>query len=86
MVAAVVLVTWGPPAAAQSGGGYDITWSTVDGGGATGSTGADYVLHGTISQPDAGVLRGGGYDLYGGFWPAVAGRYEVYLPLAVRSS
>jgi hypothetical protein len=29
-------------AAAQSGGGYDLTWSTIDGGGATFSTGGSY--------------------------------------------
>jgi len=52
---------------AQSGG-YDLSWWTVDGGGATFSTGGPYRLGGTIGQPDAGELRGGNYTLYGGFW------------------
>lgn len=35
-------------AQAQSGGGYDLFWSTVDGGGYTFSTGGGYSLGGTI--------------------------------------
>jgi hypothetical protein len=48
---------------------YDpITWSTVDNGGAVGSTGGGYRLSGTIGQHDAGTLAGGGFVLRGGFW------------------
>jgi len=36
-------------ASAQSGGGYDVTRSTIDGGGATFSTGGGYRLGGTLS-------------------------------------
>jgi len=73
-------------ARAQSGGGYDLTWSTVDGGGATWSEGGGYALGGTVGQPDAGVLSGGGYTLAGGFWPGgAAARYGVYLPLVLRN-
>jgi len=73
-------------ARAQSGGGYDLSWSTVDGGGATWSEGGGYSLGGTIGQPDAGVLSGGGYTLAGGFWPGgAAARYGVYLPLVLRN-
>jgi hypothetical protein len=35
-------------AVAQSGGGYDLSWSTIDGGGHTWSTGNDYSLGGAI--------------------------------------
>ena len=52
----------------QSGGDYDLSWSTIDGGGGT-STGGPYTLTGTIGQPDAGVMAGGSYELLGGFWP-----------------
>jgi LPXTG-site transpeptidase (sortase) family protein len=52
---------------AQSGG-YNLSWWTVDGGGATFSTGDTYRLGGTIGQPDAGEHSGGDYTLYGGFW------------------
>jgi len=72
---------------AQSGGGYDLSWSTVDGGGETFSSGGVYTLGGTAGQPDAGLLTGGSYTLGGGFWGggAVAlPRYTVYLPLILR--
>ncbi len=55
-------------ATAQSGGGYDLSWFTIDGGGGT-SSGEGYELSGTIGQPDAGVMAGGSYVLVGGFWP-----------------
>jgi hypothetical protein len=50
-----------PPVRAQTGGGYDLSHNTIDGGGATFSSGGGYLLGGTIGQPDAGVLRGGGF-------------------------
>lgn len=50
---------------------YTIDWSTLDGGGGR-SAGGGYVLEGTIGQPDAGpALRGGTYELHGGFWPGL---------------
>ena len=70
-------------ALAQSGGLYDLTWSTVDGGGGV-STGGDYTLRGIIGQPDAGAMSGGDYTLAGGFWPDAAIQYDVYLPLVLR--
>ncbi len=70
---------------AQSGGGYDLSWSTIDGGGATFSTGGPYALGGTIGQPDAGTLSGGPYTLAGGFWAGAAAQYRVYLPLVLRN-
>jgi uncharacterized membrane protein len=75
------------PAAAQSGGDYDLTWSTVDGGGETFSVGGDYSLGGTAGQPDAGLLDGGDYALAGGFWGGgLPVQYRVYLPLLWRGS
>ncbi len=53
-------------------GGFDLTWSTVDGGGGT-SIGGDFVLSGTVGQPDAGDLVGGDFTLRGGFWQPVSG-------------
>jgi hypothetical protein len=46
-------------AMAQSGGGYDLRWNTVDGGGITFATGGSYRLGGTIGQADAGLMTGG---------------------------
>ncbi len=56
------------PLTAQTGGPFDLSWSTVDGGGDTASTGGAYELSGTAGQPDAGPLAGGDYVLHGGFW------------------
>ena len=59
-------------ALAQSGGGFDLTWSTIDGGGAMNSSGGTFSLSGTVGQPDAQVapvMAGAGYELTGGFWP-----------------
>jgi len=61
------------PAHGQSGGGFDLTWSTIDGGGAMNSAGGALSLSGTIGQPDASSLStpmtGGTFELTGGFWP-----------------
>jgi len=55
-------------ALAQTGGPYELSWSTIDGGGGQ-SSGGPYVLTGTIGQPDAGAMAAGQYELLGGFWP-----------------
>jgi hypothetical protein len=55
-------------AASTANGQYEITWSTVDGGGGS-SSGGPYTLTGTIGQPDAAYSAGGQYELLGGFWP-----------------
>ncbi len=47
---------------------YDITRSTIDGGGTMHSIGGAFELSGTIGQPDAGVMTGPGFELTGGFW------------------
>jgi len=70
-VVSVVLVV--PKAWAQSGGDYDLSWSTIDGGGVTFSSGGDYVLGGTAGQCDAGEMQGGDYSLKGGFWVPICG-------------
>ena len=45
-------------------------WHTLDGGGGM-STGGAFVLRGTMGQPDAGTLSGGGFELRGGFRQAL---------------
>lgn len=56
------------PALAQTGSQYELSWSTIDGGGGR-SSGGRYVLTGTIGQADAAYSAGGNYELLGGFWP-----------------
>ncbi len=50
---------------------FEISRSTIDGGGEMRSTGGEFELSGTIGQPDAGVLAGGSFTLTGGFWFAI---------------
>jgi len=70
---------------AQSGGSYDLSWSTMDGGGEMSSAGGSYALSGTLGQPDARnhpePMAGGDYSLTGGFWvipecPAIPADYD----------
>lgn len=52
---------------AQTGGGYNLTWNTIDGGGGR-SSGGNYQLTASLGQADAGPnLTGGSYSLSGGF-------------------
>jgi hypothetical protein len=61
------------PALAQTGGGYDLTWSTIDCGGSTGgSGGGTFNVSGTIGQPDAGTMSSGPFVVIGGFWSVTA--------------
>src|SRR5213080_4072987 len=55
---------------AQSAGRFDLTWSTIDGGGGT-SSGGQFTTSGTAGQQDAGTLSGGNFKVEGGFWSAV---------------
>ncbi|MBI5564833.1 MAG: hypothetical protein HY870_08060 [Chloroflexi bacterium] len=80
LIGALLLV---PLVSAQTGGGYDLTWSSVDGGGGQ-SSGNGYTLNGTIGQSDAGTLIGGEYTLSGGLWSGIAPEYRVFLPLVLR--
>jgi hypothetical protein len=81
IVLVIAITAW--PSFAQSGGGYDLTWSTIDGGGGT-SSNSGYALAGTIGQAEAGVLSGGGYTLNSGFWPGSSNGYRVFLPLIIK--
>jgi len=85
LAGAVVLLLIGSSVLAQSGGGYDLTWNTVDSGGYTFSTGGSYSLGGTVGQADAGVLTGGSYTLVGGFWGGAGVQCKLYLPLVLRN-
>ena len=64
--------------------GYDLSWYTIDAGGATNSTGGSFALNGSVGQPDAGALSGGSYTLSGGFWGGAVVNYRVFLPLVLK--
>ena len=67
---------------------YQISWWTVDNGGGTSqSAGGQYVLSGTIGQPDAGTAEGDGYTHNSGFWAKMKSIVQdilVYLPLVIK--
>ena len=65
--------------------GYDLSWYTIDGGGATFSNGGGYSLGGTIGQPDAGQVSNLPYTLNGGFWGGASINYRIYLPLVLKN-
>jgi hypothetical protein len=71
---------------AQSGGVYNLTWNTFDGGGATFVTGGNFSLGGTIGQPDAGAMSGGTFTLAGGFWQALNSVSGVEMPVPPGST
>ena len=64
----ILLAIWLLMTVPALGGQYEISWSTIDGGGGQ-SSGGPYTLTGTIGQPDAAWSSGGDYELLGGFWP-----------------
>lgn len=85
----IALPSLAKPQAAPEVDTYSIDWYTIDGGGATFSTGGGpngYSLGSTIGQADAGVMVGGTYSLAGGFWGGASVSYNIYLPLVLKNS
>ena len=72
------------PGLAQSGNGYDLSWSRIAGGGIGPATGNSFSLDATAGQPDAGKLQGGSFELQGGFWHSTTNVVNSYLPLVLR--
>lgn len=77
------------PVASQTGGEYELVGSTIAGSGGGEAAGGDYALTGTLGQLDAHVLRGGDYEVGGGFWGGgettpPSGDQRVNLPLIQR--
>lgn len=75
---------------AQSGGPYELAWSSIDSGGGTMTAGA-YGLTSAIGQPEPGATQSGGsYSLNGGVvdagsaGQAAPGGQRVFLPLVLR--
>ena len=86
LVSVLVLFLTITGAMAQGTGALEIPWWTVDGGGGA-ATGAGFAVHGTLGQPDAGVLRGDRFTLTGGFWGPLAPpstKAILYLPAVMK--
>jgi hypothetical protein len=80
---AVILIS-ATRASSQTGGVYDLSWNTIDGGGSTFAQGGNYSLGSTSGAADAGVQSGGAYILQGGFWSGTSDKRFVYLPITKR--
>lgn len=82
------LAAW--PLLGQGGGGYDVNWYAVEGGGVTFAGGGAYTLGGTMGQAEAGAAGGGAYALNSGFWGEAAptavppDTYAAYLPAVLK--
>ncbi len=83
---ALLLLAGGGLAYAQSGGSYDLTWWTIDGGGAVAVSGGPYTLLSGVGQPDAAPNAGGGYTLQSGFWPSYLPAGDIYLPIIMNGA
>jgi hypothetical protein len=84
-----VLLLTSSLAVAQSGGEYELIWTSLDAGG--GSMGAaDYSLTSTIGQPEPGGSQSGGaYTLNGGvvdagFSGQTTAAHQINLPMIKR--
>ncbi len=68
ILAAGLALVWALPSAAQSGGAFELTWSSIDGGGGV-VTGGSFRVIGSVAQPDAtpsAPLLGGTFRLLPG--------------------
>jgi hypothetical protein len=83
LLALNVRVGYAEPSSAPRTTGYEISWYTIDGGGAQNLSGGSYTLSGAIGQYDAGSQSGGSYVLNGGYWVELFG-YRLNLPLILR--
>jgi hypothetical protein len=83
LLALNVRVGYAEPSAAPRTTGYEISWYTIDDGGAQNLAGGSYSLSGTTGQFDAGSQSGGTYQLNGGYWVDLFG-YRLNLPIIMR--
>ena len=76
----------GRAALAQSGGGFDLSWNVVSGGGSPMAS-SGFQLNGTVGQPEvnAGLMTGGSHQVGPGFWYGTGGEHKIYLPLVLRN-
>lgn len=67
----------------MAGGGPDIGWNVLAGGGGR-VTGGVYTLDNTVGQAIVGIASGGTPELCAGFWCTGGGNSRLYLPLVLR--
>lgn len=77
------LVSFQQVSSSSQGGGFTMSWFTMDGGGGA-SQGGNYTLNGTVGQFDAGSMSGGNYTVQGGYWQEqgfLAEAIQLFLPV-----
>src|SRR5262245_6257011 len=79
LVPALIAVTWAwlvSTSHAQSGGPFNLCWSTLGGGGGVSSNGR-FAMSGTVGQAETGSLSGGVFKVEGGFWSGITVDHET---------
>ena len=66
----------------MAGGGVDIDWNVLAGGGGRVTAGS-YSLDNTVGQATTGLASSGSPGLCAGFWCREEVNYRVYLPLVL---
>ena len=87
LILALLVIGGGSSARAQTGAGFDLSWSSIDGGSVVHSRGGAFQVSASLGQPDAGqAMQVGAYTLTGGFWAGVPAEseYRIYLPFTVK--
>lgn len=73
LAACLPLALCGSATSAQIGGGFDLSWHSIDGGGITFAQGGVYTIGATLGQYDAAEpLSGGIFTVRPGYWPGAA--------------
>jgi hypothetical protein len=67
---------------AQSGGGFDLHWNVIAGGGGN-MTGSGYTVSSTIGQNVVGSSSGSGFMLGHGYWFGFI-PYKILLPMIIK--
>lgn len=75
----MLIITCAGMLAAQSGGPFELSWSTMDAAGVVQSTGGPYSLSGTLGQADSSIMAVPSLTLIGGFW-SISNRFPFAPP------
>jgi hypothetical protein len=78
-LAAATLLALACAGSALAGGVFALGAGTIAGGGVSHARGGCFDLSGTVGEPAAGVVSGGGYVLVSGFQAAQAARADQLL-------
>jgi hypothetical protein len=78
-----VVAMFSGAAYAQTGGGFDLSWQVIGGGGGQ-SAGGSFTVDGTVGQAVVGSSARSGYTVDHGFWTGAAIQVRLLLPLVLK--